>query len=150
MHIDQRNNPKLMWVIAAGLVIVILLIMVFFWLNNSKNDAPTNVQLNNPVPTKKAEAIVPPIAQAIEQTASSEPSQIKNHVELVNESILKDKVPENASLAKEEVAKLQDIQKQLNEQTQSLESQHADADQLIKLKEEQIKLLEQQLAAQNK
>ena len=69
---------------------------------------------------------------------------------MVNESILKDSVPENSSLAKEEVAKLDDIQKQLDEQQQNLKSQHADADQLLKLKEEQVKLLEQQLAAQAK
>lgn len=150
MQIDQRNSPKLMWIIAAGLVVVILLVAVFFWFNNSKNDAPAHDQLNNSVATQKTEANAPAIAQAVEQTTSSEPSQIENHVELVNESILKDKVPDNASLAKEEVAKLDDIQKQLNDQQKSLESQHTDADQLIKLKEEQIKLLEQQLAAQSK
>ena len=76
------------------------------------------------------------------------PSETAN-VELVKESILKDKIPENTSLAKEEVAKLEDIQKQLDDQQQNLKSQHADADQLIKLKEEQIKLLQQQIAAQN-
>ena len=56
--------------------------------------------------------------------------------------------PENASLAKEEVAKLDDIQSQLKEQEKSLQAQHKDADELVKLKEEQIKLLEAQLAAQ--
>ena len=55
-------------------------------------------------------------------------------------------MPENASLAKEEVAKLDDIQVQLNEQKATLDAQHSDADQLIQLKEEQIKLLEAQLA----
>ncbi len=150
MQIDQRNNPRLMWIIAGGLIAVILLIAMFFWLNNSKNDTPANDQLNPPVTANKAEVATPSVAQAVEQTAASEPSQIENHVELFNETILKDKVPNNASLAKEEVAKLDDIQKQLDEQQKSLESQHTDADQLIKLKEEQIKLLEQQLAAQNK
>ena len=144
MQRDQRNNPKLMWIIAAGLVVVILLIAVFFWLNSPSNKTATNDQLNTPITTEKTEVVTPPVAQAIEQTAASE----SNHIELVNETILKDKVPENASLAKEEVAKLDDIQTQLGEQQQSLKSQHADADQLIKLKEEQIKILEQQLAAQ--
>ncbi len=144
MQIDQRNNPKLMWMIAGGLIVVILLIVLFFWINNSTNNTPVNEPLNNAVPTKKAEVATPPIAQPVEQTATSEAS----HVELVKDTILKDKVPENASIAKEEVAKLDDIQKQLNDQEQSLKSQHTDADQLIKLKEEQIKLLEQQLARQ--
>ena len=62
--------------------------------------------------------------------------------------MVKDEVPQNESLAKEEVARLDDIQKQLDEQAKILKSQHADADQLIKLKEEQIKLLEQQLSTQ--
>ncbi len=52
----------------------------------------------------------------------------------------------NAALAKEEVAKLDDIQNQLNDQRALLKQQHNDADELIKLKEEQIKILEAQLA----
>ena len=44
------------------------------------------------------------------------------------------------------MAKLDDIQSQLNEQEAMLKAQHADADELITLKEEQIKLLEAQLA----
>ena len=146
MQIDQRNNPKLMWIIAGGLIAVILLIAIFFWLNNSTDSTPVNDQLNNPVVSKKAENVAPPVAEPTQQTATSEPA----NVALVQESVLKDKVPENASLAKEEIAKLDDIQKQLDDQQQNLKSQHADADQLIKLKEEQIKLLEQQLATQNK
>ena len=46
---------------------------------------------------------------------------------------------------KEEAAKLDDIQSQLKEQEDLLKAQHSDADQLIQLKEEQIKLLEAQL-----
>ena len=134
-----------MWIIAGGMIAVILLIAIFFWLNSSTNSTPANDQQNNPVAVKKTEVPAPQVAQPVAQNAVSEPSNL----ELVNESILKDKVPENGSLAKEEVAKLNDIQTQLNEQEQSLKSQHTDADQLIKLKEEQIKLLEQQIAAKH-
>lgn len=66
-------------------------------------------------------------------------------IQLVEESILKAAVPNNESLAKEEIAKLDDIQHQLKDQKQELQAQHHDADTLIKLKEEQIKLLEAQL-----
>ena len=142
MHIEQRNNSKLMWIIAGGLGAVIVLIAIFFWLNNTSESTQINEQLNQTTPAaKKVEATATPV----EQSAASEAA----NVELVKESILKDKIPENASLAKEEVAKLEDIQKQLDDQQQNLKSQHADADQLIKLKEEQIKLLQQQMAAQN-
>ena len=146
MHIEQRNNSKLMWIIAGGLGAVIVLIAIFFWLNNTSESTQIDEQLNQTTPAaKKVEATAPPVATPVEQNAASEAA----NVELVKESILKDKIPENASLAKEEVAKLEDIQKQLDDQQQNLKSQHADADQLIKLKEEQIKLLQQQLAAQN-
>ena len=66
--------------------------------------------------------------------------------QLVTEDLLKAPVPENPALAKEEVAKLDDIQNQLNDQRALLKQQHNDADELIKLKEEQIKILEAQLA----
>lgn len=130
-----------MWIIAGGLGAVIILIAIFFWLNNTSESTQINEPLNQTTPAaKKVEATATPV----EQSAASEAA----NVELVKESILKDKIPENASLAKEEVAKLEDIQKQLDDQQQNLKSQHADADQLIKLKEEQIKLLQQQMAAQ--
>lgn len=146
MHIEQRNNSKLMWIIAGGLGAVIVLIAIFFWLNNTSESTQIDEQLNQTTPAaKKVEATAPPVATPVEQSTASEAA----NVELVKESILKDKIPENASLAKEEVAKLEDIQKQLDDQQQNLKSQHADADQLIKLKEEQIKLLQQQMAAQN-
>ena len=142
MHIEQRNNSKLMWIIAGGLGAVIVLIAIFFWLNNTSESTQINEPLNQTTPAaKKVEAAATPV----EQSTASETA----NVELVKASILKDKIPENASLAKEEVAKLEDIQKQLDDQQQNLKSQHADADQLIKLKEEQIKLLQQQMAAQN-
>lgn len=147
MRIDQRNNSKLIWIIAGVLIAVTLLITVFFWLNNDHKNNQVNDQFNQPVAAKKKpEVATPPVAQPVQENASP----TSTNTELVNASILKDQVPQNASLAKEEVAKLDDIQKQLDEQQHNLKSQHADADQLIKLKEEQVKLLEQQLATQAK
>lgn len=143
MYLEQRNNSKLMWIIAGGLIAVILLIAVFFWLSHSSETTQNNEQIHQTAPAKKVPETAPVTAQPAEQSAAS-----AVNVELVDESILKDKIPDNASLAKEEVAKLEDIQKQLDDQHENLKAQHADADQLIQLKEEQIKLLEQQLAAQ--
>jgi hypothetical protein len=62
--------------------------------------------------------------------------------------VLKEPVPAQESLAKEEVSKLEDIHRQLKDQEATLKAQHADADQLTKLKEEQVKLLEAQLKQQ--
>lgn len=69
---------------------------------------------------------------------------------LVDEKIVEQAIPQNESLAKDELSKLKDIQTQLDQQTMSLNAQHQDADQLIKLKQEQIKLLEAQLAQSQK
>ncbi len=132
---DYRENSKLIWIIAGGLIAIILLVIIYLWINNST--AP-KVQ-----PALKQNITAPPLAHPVEETAAS----TSNAGTLVDEKILKDQVPKNASSAKEEIAKLEDIQQQLDEQQQMLNTQHADADQLIKLKEEQIKLLEQQLAA---
>ena len=66
-------------------------------------------------------------------------------IQLVDESILKTATPNDPALAKEEMAKLEDIQTQLHDQENILKAQHNDADQLITLKEEQIKLIEAQL-----
>ena len=145
MQIDQRNNPKLMWMIAGGIIAIIALISVLLWLNQPSDQKPV-VPINSSATVATNAPTQPPVAQPIEQTTQTTPA----NTALVNESILKDKVPENSSLAKEEVAKLEDIQKQLDEQKSNLDSQHTDADKLIQLKEEQLKLLEQQLAAQGK
>ena len=145
MQIDQRNNPKLMWMIAGGIIAIIALISVLLWLNQSSEQKPM-VPINASATVATNAPTQPPVAQPIEQTTQTAPA----NTALVNESILKDKVPENSSLAKEEVAKLEDIQKQLDEQKSNLDSQHTDADKLIQLKEEQLKILEQQLAAQGK
>ena len=137
---DQRNSPKLLIGIIGGISAVIAAFLLYQWLNTSDADqapVPEASAMETAAPAKPAEA-----APAAASEASAETSV------LVQEDILKDKVPENASLAKEEIAKLEDIQEQLAEQEKTLKAQHADADQLIQLKEEQIKLLEKQLAAQ--
>ena len=147
MTLNQSENSKLIWMIAGGLTALILLWLTYLWIgsNTEENASATPTAT---VPTQKKGKVAPVTAspQAVEQSTASEPVAST----LIDEKILKDEIPKNASLAKEEVAKLDDIQKQLNEQEKNLASQHSDADQLIKLKEEQIKLLEQQLAAQNK
>ena len=131
---DYRENSKLIWMIAGGLVAIILLVIIYLWMNNS-----TEPQVQ---PASKQAVTAAPVVQSIAEPAASEPDTAT----LVDEKILKDEVSNNASTAKEEMAKLEDIQKQLDEQQNMLNTQHADADQLIKLKEDQIKLLEKQLA----
>jgi hypothetical protein len=123
----------------GGLVAIIALFLAYQWFFATSNETlpeHEGASLTAPAkPAAKAEKPAEPLAQAEQKT-----------IQLVDEKILKEAVPENEALAKEEVAKLDDIQSQLNKQESMLKAQHADADELIALKEEQIKLLEAQLA----
>ncbi|MBP7895443.1 MAG: hypothetical protein KAZ64_04090 [Acinetobacter sp.] len=132
---DQRHNPKLLWAIAGGLIVVIIAVFIFQWMGESDNTAPIETAPTTAPATKFAPAEATPL-----QDDEAAPKQ------LVTEDLLKAPVPENPALAKEEVAKLDDIQNQLYDQHTLLKQQHNDSDELIKLKEEQIKILEAQLA----
>lgn len=143
MSLDDRNNQKLLMGIIGGLVVVAAVICGYFWLTQSPSEPQGADDL----------ALTPATTQQVQQDVStqstSEPVPTTDQSEsLVDETLLKADIPQNPSLAKDELAKLDDIQNQLNEQKQLLDAQHADADALIKLKEEQIKLLEAQLAEQ--
>ncbi|MFH7766239.1 hypothetical protein [Acinetobacter sp. BSP-28] len=139
MTLDQKNSPKLLLGITGGLVAIIALFLAYQWFFATSNEIlPEHEGVSLTVLSKSAPAAVKP-AEPVTQADQTT-------IQLVDEKILKEAVPENESLAKEEVAKLEDIQSQLNEQEAMLKAQHADADDLIALKEEQIKLLEAQLA----
>ena len=140
MSLDDRNNQKLLMGIIGGLVVVVAVICGYFWLTQSQSEPQgTDDLTETPVTTQ----------QDLSIQSTSEPVPTADQSEsLVDENLLKADIPQNPSLAKDEIAKLDDIQHQLNEQKQLLDAQHADADALIKLKEEQIKILEAQLAQQ--
>ncbi len=140
MNVDQRNNSKLLWIILGAILVVVLLGALGFWLMNAKSKSATTAK---PATAQPASTVVAaPMAVPASNAGTGQ--------ELVNEDLLKEEVPQNAALAKEEIARLEDIQKQLQDQEANLKAQHQDADQLIKLKEEQILLLEKQLAEQSK
>lgn len=136
--LNQRNSPKLLVGIAGGLVLLIVLFLAYQWLFSS-----------NPQPVKVPETAVStkPAVIAEQPAAESVTAADQDTIQLVNEDLLNAAVPQDQSLAKEEVAKLEDIQTQLNDQQQMLSTQHSQADELIRLKEEQIQLLEAQLKA---
>lgn len=136
--LNQRNSPKLLVGIAGGLVLLIVLFLAYQWLFSS-----------NPQPVKAPETAVStkPAVIAEQPAAESVTAADQDTIQLVNEDLLNAAVPQDQSLAKEEVAKLEDIQTQLNDQQQMLSTQHSQADELIRLKEEQVQLLEAQLKA---
>lgn len=138
----QTSNSKLLWMIIGGISLVVLIFFTAQWLlSNHTAETETAVSQPHPVTTSLENVEAASAAMMSHVNEESEPAPIQ----LVEESILKAAVPNNESLAKEEIAKLDDIQHQLKDQKQELQAQHHDADTLIKLKEEQIKLLEAQL-----
>ena len=140
MTLDQRQNSKLLMGIIAGLLAVVAIFLAYQWMTSSQ---PKH-ELEQPVARAAAKPAAQALAPAAETAATVASADAP--IQLVDESLLKQDVPKNAALAKEEIAKLDDIQTQLNDQEKMLKAQHHDADDLIELKEEQIKLLEAQLA----
>ena len=144
MSTYQTQNSKLLWMIIGGISVVVVLFLAIQWFLSQKDQQSTSTA-TQPIAEKtiisKAETTVSPNIN----TASSE---VTEPIQLVEESIIKDPLPANDSLAKEEIAKLDDIHQQLKDQQQELKQQHDDVDALLKLKEEQVKLLEAQIAAQ--
>lgn len=151
MSLDQANSSNLMWKIAGGLIVIAGLAATYVWLDTDQPVVVTPTTEHAPVhPTAEHTQLSPTVqAEAVKSVdIDNQPDPTTDAHALVQDSILQDKVPDHSSLAKEEVAKLDDIQDQLATQQKTLEAQQADADQLIQLKEEQIKILEQQLLAQ--
>lgn len=143
MPLQRKQNSKLLWILIGGLSILAVLFFAAQWFFK-KTESPAPIVDPHPVSTPAPEKPIAPSASSVPvaqpQTASSQ--------QLVNEDVLKQPVPAQESLAKEEVSKLNDINHQLQDQEATLKAQHADADQLIKLKEEQVKLLEAQVKQQ--
>lgn len=140
----QNENSKLLWMIIGGISVVVVLIFAIQWFFSEKHQE-TSITSIQPAIEKTVTTSV---------TANTESTQVTNEtpapIQLVEESIVKDPIPANDTLAKEEITKLDDIHQQLKDQQQDLKQQHTDVDTLLKLKEDQVKLLEAQLAAQNK
>jgi len=135
----QKNNSNLLWFIAGVITAIIVMIALYFWLLQDQSPA-----VSQPVEIKQSTS-KPMNAVPSDQ---SETQQAKQGPPLVDDQLLNEPVHPAPALAKEEIAKLDDIQDQLKQQQALLQEQHASADKLIQLKEEQIKLLEAQLAQQ--
>ena len=140
MSTYQTQNSKLLWMIIGGISVVVVLFLAVQWFLAQKDQQSTTTA------TQPAATVKQQTAVTSESTAAS--SEVTEPIQLVEESIIKDPLPANDSLAKEEIAKLDDIHQQLKDQQQELKQQHDDVDALLKLKEEQVKLLEAQIAAQ--
>ncbi len=142
MPLQRKQNSKLLWILIGGLSILVVLFCSAMVFKKTESSAPLvdPQPVSTPAPAKPKPAEPLPSSEPLAENASSQ--------QLVSENVLKEPVPAQESLAKEEVSKLEDIHRQLKDQEATLKAQHADADQLTKLKEEQVKLLEAQLKQQ--
>ncbi|MEH1711808.1 hypothetical protein V7G70_14315 [Acinetobacter pittii] len=143
MPLQRKQNSKLLWILIGGLSILVVLFFAAQWFFKKIESSAPLVDpqpVSTPAPAKPKPAEPLPSSEPLAENASSQ--------QLVSENVLKEPVPAQESLAKEEVSKLEDIHRQLKDQETTLKAQHADADQLTKLKEEQVKLLEAQLKQQ--
>ncbi|UUM28611.1 hypothetical protein NQU59_05775 [Acinetobacter colistiniresistens] len=143
MSAYQTENSKLLWIIIGGMSVVVVLFLAVQWFLAQKDQPSAQPVAEKTVAPAQAEA-------ATSDEVSTATSDVAAPIQLVEESIVKDPLPVNDSLAKEEIAKLDDIHQQLQDQQHELKQQHHDVDTLLKLKEDQIKLLEAQIAAQSK
>lgn len=140
---SQTKNAKLLWMIIAGISIIVVLFFAIQWFLTQKNLQPST---NSDQPIAE-ETIASPdeVSSAASEITTMTENEATASIQLVQESLIKEPLPTNDSLAKEEIAKLDDIHHQLKDQQKDLKQQHEDLDALLKLKEEQIKLLEAQI-----
>ena len=133
----RHSSSLLWWIVAVLTVMTIAVSLYLFGSEQSQTTEPINMQDQSVQPSiqPKPETVVAP------PEFKPKPNKI-----LVEEKLLTEPIPEHTILAKEEVDKQTDIQQQLLEQEKLLQQQNLTADELIRLKEQQIKLLEQQLA----
>lgn len=137
MQNNKKHGNLLLWIVIT--VLIVLCLALFLWQNFSTSSSKTKP---TPVPATIASTQKTPTKHPEPASAPQTPHT------LVNDDINQQPIPQNSALTQEEIDKLNDIQKQLKAQQHTLQAQHQDADKLIQLKEEQIKLLEKQLAEQ--
>ncbi|MBP8006092.1 MAG: hypothetical protein KAZ18_04260 [Acinetobacter sp.] len=145
---SQTKNAKLLWMIIAGISIIAVLFFAIQWFLTQKNLQPST---NSDQPIAEETIALPDgVSSAASEITTMTENEATASIQLVQESLIKEPLPTNDSLAKEEIAKLDDIHHQLKDQQKDLKQQHEDVDALLRLKEEQIKLLEAQIAVESK
>lgn len=141
----KTSNTKNKQTILAVGIAVLALGAGGYWFMNSSQEEPVAVE-QQPVPAQATEITEPaPTSEQTPETPVNNTPTVEEKV-LIEESVLSEPIAEDVSLQQEEIDKLKEIEKQLAEQKVNLEAQSQDVDELIRLKEEQIRLLEEELA----
>lgn len=135
---QKPNKTKKTALIIGALILIAGGAFAYLQLGQQETSPPPPVE-QKPATPSVAPEVAPPAPQATTVPVVEEKV-------LIEENVLTQPVAEDISLQEEEIAKLSEIEKQLAEQKSNLEAQSQDVDELIRLKEEQIKLLEAELA----
>lgn len=136
MPVIQRQKTTLLWGIVATLSAIITAALGYIYYSKQAAAHLTPSNILHPQNQLHSD-------QAHQQESSSTATT------LLSQDLLQTSLPSTTALAKDELSRLDDVQQRLNQQENILKAQLKDADQLIKLKQEQIHLLEQQLIAQH-
>ncbi|WP_298146681.1 hypothetical protein [uncultured Acinetobacter sp.] len=138
MSNKPRYASNLVWLIASVLVVITVAISTYWWLPQQPS-----------LPLHPPQTTLDQTNSTNSNLAASEAFVPTPNKVLVDEELLKQDLPENITLIKEEIAKQDDIQQQLQQQEKMLQQQNLSADELIRLKQQQIEFLEQQLNNQS-
>ena len=92
MSTYQTQNSKLLWMIIGGISVVVVLFLAVQWFLAQKDQQSTTTA------TQPAATVKQQTAVTAEPTAAS--SEVAKPIQLVEESIIKDPLPANDSLAK--------------------------------------------------
>ena len=137
-----HDNAKKRTMMLIGLLIALALIAVaaFMALNREPEPAP-------PPPPPAVTPEPPPVIEEPPMPDPAVEGVLPDTAPLINpDEILNGEIPDNPALLKEEIDRLSDTNTRLNEQSQSIEQQLGDLEELNKLKAEQIALYEAQIA----
>ena len=117
-----------------GIVAILLIIStgIFIWSQSATTSSHSQISHS------------PPMAQPLPKEQQVKAQNIK----LIDESINQKQVLDSSVATKEEISKLADIEDQLKQQELLLKEQHQNADELIKLKQQQLALLEAQVKSE--
>ncbi|WLF84065.1 hypothetical protein [Moraxella sp. ZY210820] len=141
----KTSNTKNKQTILAVAIAILVLGAGGYWFMNSSQEEPVVVE-QQPAPVQATEITEPAPTSEPTPTMPDNTAPVVEEKVLVEESILSEPIAEDVSLQQEEIDKLKEIEKQLIEQKVNLEAQSQDVDELIRLKEEQIRLFEAELA----
>ena len=119
MSTYQTQNSRLLWMIIGGISVVVVLFRCAMVL--AQKDQQSTTTATQPAATVNSK----PLLQLNQQQPAA---KLLEPIQLVEESIIKDPLPANDSLAKEEIANWMISHQQLKDQQQELKQQHDDVD----------------------